>query len=95
MTKAELISVLASRTVKLQKKTQVFLEAFTSTVTEALKRGDKLTLVGFGTFDVQNVPTRTGRNSRTGEPLQIEVKKKPNSRVTSGSINQIIFRKKM
>lgn len=77
MNKAELISALASRTGKPQTEVKAFLEAFTETVTETLKKGDKLTLVGFGTFDVQDVPARTGRNPRTGEPLQIKAKKKP------------------
>lgn len=77
MNKAELIKAVADKTGKSQKEAKAFLEAFTEKVTETLKKGDKLTLVGFGTFDVQNVPARTGRNPRTGEPLQIKPKKKP------------------
>jgi DNA-binding protein HU-beta len=77
MNKAELISALATKTGKPQTEAKAFLEAFTGTVTETLKSGDKVTLIGFGTFDVQDVPARTGRNPRTGEPLQIKGKKKP------------------
>ena len=90
MNKQELISALASKTGKSQKEAKAFLEAFTETVTEALKSGDKLTLVGFGTFDVQDVPARTGRNPRTGEPLQIKGKKKPRFKAgaeLSGAVN--------
>jgi len=90
MNKAELISALASRTGKPQTEVKAFLEAFTETVTETLKKGDKLTLVGFGTFDVQDVPARTGRNPRTGEPLQIKGKKKPRFKAgaeLSGAVN--------
>ncbi len=77
MNKAELISALASKTGKSQKEVKQLLEAFTSTVKETLKKGDKITLVGFGTFDVQQVPARTGRNPRTGEVLKIKAKRKP------------------
>ena len=77
MNKQELVSVLAQKTGKTQVEAKSFLEAFTETITETLKSGDKITLVGFGTFDVQDVPARTGRNPRTGEPLQIKAKKKP------------------
>jgi DNA-binding protein HU-beta len=77
MNKAELISALASKTSKPQTEVKAFLEAFTETVTETLSKGDKVTLIGFGTFDVQQVPARIGRNPRTGEPLKIKAKKKP------------------
>lgn len=76
MNKQELISALASKTGKPQTEAKAFLEAFTDTVTETLSKGDKVTLIGFGTFDVQDVPARTGRNPRTGEVIQIKKKKK-------------------
>lgn len=90
MNKAELISALASKTGKPQTEAKAFLEAFTETVTETLSKGDKVTLIGFGTFDVQDVPARTGRNPRTGEPLKIKAKKKPRFKAgadLSGTIN--------
>lgn len=90
MNKQELISALASKTGKPQTEAKSFLEAFTSTVTETLKKGDKITLVGFGTFDVQDVPARTGRNPQTGAVLQIKAKKKPRFKVgveLSGAVN--------
>ncbi|MBI1838363.1 MAG: HU family DNA-binding protein [Flavobacteriia bacterium] len=77
MNKAELISAIADKTGKQQKEVKAFLEAFESTVKETLSKGDKITLIGFGTFDVQNVPARTGRNPQTGAVLQIKAKKKP------------------
>lgn len=76
MNKAELVSALADKTGKSQKEAKAFLEAFESTVQETLAKGDKVTLIGFGTWDVQDVPARTGRNPRTGEPLKIQAKKK-------------------
>ena len=90
MNKAELISVLARKTGKPQTEAKALLEASTSTVTETLSKGDKVTLVGFGTFDVQHVQARTGRNPRTGEPLQIKPKKKPRFKAgaeLSGAVN--------
>jgi DNA-binding protein HU-beta len=77
MNKQELISALANKTGKPQTEAKAFLDAFTSTVSETLSKGDKVTLIGFGTFDVQDVPARTGRNPRTGAVLQIKAKKKP------------------
>jgi DNA-binding protein HU-beta len=76
MNKSELISALADKTGKSQTEVKTFLEAFTETVTETLSKGDKVTLIGFGTFDVQQTNARTGRNPQTGEPLQIKAKKK-------------------
>lgn len=77
MNKGELIKALADKTGKPQTEAKAFLDAFTETVTETLTKGDKITLIGFGTFDVQDVPARTGRNPRTGEALQIKPKKRP------------------
>jgi len=77
MNKSELIKALADKTNQTQAEAKAFLEAFTETVGDVLKSGDKITLVGFGTFDVQNVPARTGRNPRTGEAIQIKGKRKP------------------
>ncbi len=90
MNKTELVKAIADKTGKPQTEAKAFLEAFTSTVTETLKRGDKLTLVGFGTFDVQNVPARIGRNPHTGEVLKIKPKKKPRFKAgaeLSGAVN--------
>lgn len=70
MNKTELIKVLAEKTGKSQKEANAFLDAFTETVTETLSKGGKVALVGFGTFDVQDVPARTGRprSSTVGKP---------------------------
>lgn len=90
MNKAELIKAVADKTGKPQTEVKAFLEAFTQTVTETLSKDDKVTLIGFGTFDVQHVPARTGRNPRTGEPLQIKPKKKPRFKAgaeLSGAVN--------
>jgi len=90
MNKGELIKALADKTGKPQTEAKAFLEAFESTVQETLKKGGKVTLIGFGTFDVQAIAGRTGRNPRTGEPLQIKPKKKPRFKAgaeLSGAVN--------
>ncbi len=72
MNKSELVKALADKINQTQVEAKAFLDAFTDTVSETLKSGDKITLVGFGTFDVLNVAARTGRNPRTGEAIQIK-----------------------
>ncbi|MEY3508181.1 MAG: hypothetical protein RIR44_1413, partial [Bacteroidota bacterium] len=51
------------------------LDSFVDTVTKTLKKGDKVTLVGFGTFSVSKRAARTGRNPQTGEAIKIKAKK--------------------
>ena len=53
------------------------VEAFTEVVKKALKKGDSVSLVGFGTFTVRERAARTGRNPRTGETIQIKASKNP------------------
>lgn len=77
MTKVELIRQIANRASMSQKDAEKALKAFTEAVTEALKEGDKVTLVGFGTFEVSERAGRTGRNPQTGEPVEIPASKSP------------------
>ncbi len=77
MTKAELIEAMADRANTSKAAAKRFLEAFTETVAEALKRGEKVTLVGFGTFSVTDRKPRKGRNPRSGEEIQIPGGKAP------------------
>ena len=53
------------------------MAAFTQTVAEALKAGDKVQLMGFGTFEIKDRPARTGRNPATGESIEIAASKTP------------------
>lgn len=71
MTKAELIDVMAEKANTSKAAAKRFLDAFTDTVTASLKDGDKVTLVGFGTFSVTERQARTGRNPRTSQEIQI------------------------
>ncbi|MCR5451501.1 MAG: HU family DNA-binding protein [Lachnospiraceae bacterium] len=77
MNKAELVNVIANK-VGLQKKdTEAVLKAFTDVVAEELKKGEKVQIVGFGTFDVNERAARTGRNPQTGEDMVIAAAKVP------------------
>jgi DNA-binding protein HU-beta len=75
MNKGELIDAIASSAKISKADAGRSLEAFTDTVGKALKKGDKITLVGFGTFSVTKRAARTGRNPQTGKTIQIKAKK--------------------
>jgi DNA-binding protein HU-beta len=75
MTKAELISKIAEDCEVTKATASTALESFLEAVTKTLKSGDKLTLVGFGTFSVSKRAARKGRNPFTGEEIKIKAKK--------------------
>lgn len=77
MNKTELISSVAETAGVSKKDTEQVLNAFFSTVQETLKQNDKVQLPGFGTFEVRERAARTGRNSHTGETIEIAVAKVP------------------
>lgn len=71
MTKAELVEVMASKAGLTKADATRALDAFVSGVTGALKKGKKVTLVGFGTFEAKKRAARVGRNPQTGAPVNI------------------------
>jgi DNA-binding protein HU-beta len=75
MNKAELIEAMASGAKLTKADAGRALDAFLDATSKALKKGDKLTLVGFGTFSVNKRPARTGRNPKTGKAIKIAAKK--------------------
>ncbi|HEY4788357.1 MAG TPA: HU family DNA-binding protein [Bacteroidales bacterium] len=75
MNKGELIDAIAKSSKLTKKDSQKALEAILNATSKTLKKGKKLTLVGFGTFSVVKRAARTGRNPRTGKALQIPAKK--------------------
>ncbi|MBE5752234.1 MAG: HU family DNA-binding protein [Clostridiales bacterium] len=77
MNKGELIKAMANKTGFTNKDAAAAYEAFVSVVTDALKAGEKVQLVGFGTLEVKNVPAKTGINPQTKEAVQIAACKKP------------------
>jgi len=77
MTKQDLINKVAEGADISKAAAEKAVNAFVGGVTDALKNGDKVSLVGFGTFEVSNRAARTGRNPQTGETIQIAASKVP------------------
>jgi len=77
MNKAELIASMAEKCELTKKDTEKALKAFMDTVQETLEKGDKVQLVGFGTFEVKQRAARIGRNPRTKEEIKIPASKAP------------------
>ena len=77
MNKAELVAAMAEKTELSKKDAEKALKAFTEVVAETLKKGDKIQLVGFGTFEVAKRAAREGRNPQTGETMKIAASKAP------------------
>ena len=81
MNKTELIAAIADKAELSRKDAEKAVKAFTETVTEALANGDKVQLVGFGTFETVERSAREARNPRTGEPMQVAATKAPKYKV--------------
>ena len=77
MNKAELVAAMAEKTGMKKNDAEKALKAFIDVVTDELKAGEKIQLVGFGTFEVAERAAREGRNPRTGETMIIEASKTP------------------
>ena len=81
MNKSEFEKYIATKHSITQKEAGNMIDMFTSSVMSALGEGKEVSLVGFGSFSVADVPTRTGRNPRTGEALEIKAYKQPRFKV--------------
>lgn len=77
MNKTELIAAMADQAGLSKKDAEAALKAFTDVVAEQLKKGDKIQLVGFGTFEVAERAAREGRNPQTGKVMPIAASKAP------------------
>ncbi len=77
MNKATFIAQLAEKSGLDRKQADKALEAFIATVTDALNAGDKVQLIGFGTFEVKTRAAHTGRNPATGATIEIPASKTP------------------
>ena len=77
MNKAELITAVAENADITKKDAEKALKAFVDVVTEELKKGEKIQLVGFGTFEVSERAAREGRNPQTGKAMPIPASKAP------------------
>ena len=77
MNKTELVAAMAEQTNLSKKDAEAALKAFVDVVSEELKKGEKVQLVGFGTFEVSERAAREGRNRQTGETMEIKASKTP------------------
>ena len=77
MNKADLIAAIAAKTGDTKKVAEASVNAFVDVVTETLKKGDKVQLVGFGSFEVRKRAARKGRNPQTKEEIKIPASKAP------------------
>jgi len=84
MNKADLIQQMTAKSGLTKKDSEAALEAVISTVEETLVKGDKLVLVGFGTFETKSRAARKGRNPKTKEAIDIPACKVPAFKVGKG-----------
>lgn len=77
MTKIELVKAIAAKAELTNAQSAKALDAFIDAVTAALKAGEKVSLVGFGSFEVKDIPAKEGINPATGAKIQIAASKKP------------------
>lgn len=77
MNKTELVAAMAEQADMTKKDAEKALTAFTEVVAKELKKGEKIQLVGFGTFEVSERAAREGRNPQTGETMKIAASKSP------------------
>ena len=77
MNKNEFVAAIAEKSGLTKKDAEAALNAYTAVVTDALKAGDSVQLIGFGTFEVRERAARTGRNPHTGEAMEIAASRVP------------------
>ncbi len=77
MNKSDLIAAIAAKTGETKKSAEALVNAFVEVVTESLVKGDKVQLVGFGSFEVRKRAARKGRNPQTKEEIKIPASKAP------------------
>ena len=77
MNKVNLVNEIAKNAGTTKKAAEAMLDAFTNTVTKSVSKGEKVTLIGFGSFSRMVRSARTGRNPRTGSTINIPAKKVP------------------
>ena len=91
MNKTDLINVVAEETKVSKTNTEAVVTATLNAIADALKNGDKVALLGFGTFEVKEVAAREGRNPKTGETIEIAACKKPSfsaSKALKDAVNE-------
>ncbi len=94
MNKTELVAAMAAKAELSKKDTEKALKAFMETVSDELKKGEKIQLVGFGTFEVVKRAARTGKNPQTGKAIKIPASKAPKFKAGKGLKDTVNSKKK-
>ena len=89
MNKTELVAAVATKADLSKKDAEAAVKAVLDAVTEALADGEKVALVGFGTFEVKERAARTGKNPRTGEAIEIPASKVPSFKAGAALKNAV------
>ncbi|CCY68900.1 dNA-binding protein HU-beta [Clostridium sp. CAG:678] len=89
MNKTELVAAVVAKAELSKKDAEAAVKAVIDSVTEALADGDKVALVGFGTFEVKTRAARTGKNPRTGEAISIPASKVPSFKAGAALKNAV------
>ena len=84
MNKAELVAIVAEKSVLTKKDTEAVIDLFLDTIEETLAKGEKVVISRFGTFEVRRRVARTGRNPRTGADISIVEQNTPAFRTGKG-----------
>jgi DNA-binding protein HU-beta len=77
MNKVDLVNAIAKKAGTTKKTAEAMVDAFTTTITKTVAKGEKVTLIGFGSYTTLVRSARTGRNPRTGKTINIPAKKVP------------------
>lgn len=93
MNKTELVAAIADKTELSKKDSEKALKAFIEVVTEQLTKGEKVQLIGFGTFEVSKRAAREGRNPQTGKTIKIAAAKTPKFKA-GAALKDVVNKKK-
>lgn len=91
MNKTDLVNIVAQEAELKKNQAEAAVNATIAAITNALKDGDKVQIIGFGTFEVKDTAQREGRNPKTGEAITIEASKRPSftaSKVLKDAVNE-------
>ena len=94
MNKGELVAALAAKTELSKKDSEAALNALIDVIGETIAKGEKVQLIGFGTFDVKKRPARTARNPRTGAEIKIKASKAPSFKAGKALKDKVNAKKK-
>ena len=94
MNKAELIAAIAAKTGETKKGAEAAVNALVDVVTDALVKGDKVQLVGFGSFEVRKRAARKGRNPQTKEEIKIPASKAPVFKAGK-ALKELVYKKSL